>query len=379
MPFYNRFEIYRRMQLERNHFNVNLGDTIYSDTEVAPGIPLARTVAQKWGKYRQNLALPNLQNLRNSGTLYSHWDDHEFINDFSKAEHGLAIYASGVKAFRDYQPVTYSGINGLYRSFRWGRNLEVFFLDERSFRSAKASAGGTCNASTGEPDLAPTAPQSSRNLFGVLAPSLNDPPPPGCVARINDPSRTMLGARQYAAFTGAVSRSTARFKVVMNETPIQQFYALPYDRWEGYETERRRLITFLRTRVKNVLFLTTDTHGNLVNDVHLQTLEPGGPDDAKGIVDFVTGPVATKTFSREIGEEINNPAAGGLVTGLFFLRPPPDGVGMRCASTDVYSYMEVSVSFFRVTITPKDRFGRLVRQPQAQNRACGPFTLPYRP
>ena len=25
----------------------------------------------------------------------------------------------------------------------------------------------------------------------------------------------------------------------MNELPIQQFYANPYDRWEGYEAERQ--------------------------------------------------------------------------------------------------------------------------------------------
>ena len=44
----------------------------------------------------------------------------------------------------------------------------------------------------------------------------------------------MLGARQYAAFTKAIRASTATWKVVVNEVPIQQFYALPYDRWEGY-------------------------------------------------------------------------------------------------------------------------------------------------
>ena len=63
----------------------------------------------------------------------------------------------------------------------------------------------------------------------------------------------------------------------MNETPIQQFYALPYDRWEGYEAERTTLLAFLQRKVRNVVFLTTDTHANMVNDARLQTLEPGGP------------------------------------------------------------------------------------------------------
>jgi phosphodiesterase/alkaline phosphatase D-like protein len=34
--------------------------------------------------------------------------------------------------------MTSSSATGLYRTFRWGRNLELFFLEERSFRSAKA-------------------------------------------------------------------------------------------------------------------------------------------------------------------------------------------------------------------------------------------------
>src|SRR5215208_4440826 len=33
-PFWNNFEIYARMAREKNAFNVNFGDTIYSDTEV---------------------------------------------------------------------------------------------------------------------------------------------------------------------------------------------------------------------------------------------------------------------------------------------------------------------------------------------------------
>ena len=83
-----------------------------------------------------------------------------------------------------------------------------------------------------------------------------------CLDRIRDPSRTMLGERQYARFTAAIAAATATFKVVVNEVPIQQFYALPYDRWEGYEAERLKLIHFLQANVRNVVFLTTDTHAN---------------------------------------------------------------------------------------------------------------------
>ena len=108
----------------------------------------------------------------------------------------------------------------------------------------------------------------------------------------------MLGARQYAAFTKAIKASTATWKVIVNEVPIQQFYALPYDRWEGYAAERERLLAFLKANVKNVVFLTTDTHANLVNEVRSKTLS--GAPESYGIWEVVTGPVATNTFAKEI-------------------------------------------------------------------------------
>ena len=120
-------------------FNVLLGDVIYSDT-ILRGFPHAVTVRAKWAKYRQNLAYPHFRRLRDNTGLYSHWDDHEFINDFSVPEHGRRLYVRGERAFRDYDPVTYTRRTGIYRSFRWGANLEIFLPDLRSFRSAGAGA-----------------------------------------------------------------------------------------------------------------------------------------------------------------------------------------------------------------------------------------------
>lgn len=364
---YNVFQVYGRMAGERNHFNINLGDTIYSDSEVG-GVPPALTVPAKWGKYRQNLSYGHLRNLRRATGLYSHWDDHEFVNDFSRAEHGAAVYRAGVTAFRDYAPVSYSSRDGLYRTFRWGKHLELFFLDERSFRSAKVATA--CGA-----DLAPTAPQPVRNAFAALVPSLASPVAPGCLAAIADPSRTMLGARQYASFTRAVRASTATWKVVVNEVPIQQFYALPYDRWEGYAAERDRLLRFLQANVKNVLFLTTDTHANFVNEVRLSTLEPGGP-VGTGMWEVVTGPVATNTQNAEVDEVLGRAGMGSAIVALFYKPAPPRGVGMACASANVYSYAEVEVTGAAITVTPKDLTGKLVRE--ETGAACGPFTVTAR-
>ncbi|HEX8116574.1 MAG TPA: alkaline phosphatase D family protein, partial [Pyrinomonadaceae bacterium] len=382
-PFWNDFGVYRRMAIEKNDFNVNFGDTIYSDTEVGstmdngkfvPGAPTALGVASKWRRYRLNLRQRNLRLLRRSTGVYNHWDDHEFVNDFSVPEMGSGLYRRSVRAFRDYQPVSFTSRDGLYRSFRWGRNLELFFLDERSFRDAKASSGGTCdNPQSGEPDLAPTLPQSKRQTFAVLVPALGQPVSQACLDRIRDPHRTFLGKRQYSEFTHAVAHSHATFKIVVNETPIQQFYALPYDRWEGYEGERRRLLRFLRDHVRNVLFLTTDTHGNLVNTARVKTFaEEGGPEES-GIFEEVVGPVATKTFKKEINDATGNQSSGDAIVAAFFKPPPPNGVGMQCAAIDVFSYSEVRVTSKSVTLTPKDIRGRPVQE--ESGAPCGPFTI----
>jgi phosphodiesterase/alkaline phosphatase D-like protein len=385
-PFYNTFQIYKQMAKEGNDFNVNFGDTIYSDTEVGstvqggtfvPAQPTARTVAAKWAKYKQNLKLKNLQTVRAATGMYNHWDDHEFINDFTPPENGTQIYNAGVTAFRSYMPVTYSQQKGIYRSFKWGKNAEVFFLDERSFRSPKAD-DACINPDTNAPDLAPTAPQRVRNTFAIVTPSLARPVPQSCLDAINNPNSTMLGPDQYARFTAAVKASTAKFKIVMNEVPIQQFYALPYDRWEGYAAERTKLLTFLKDNVKNVVFLTTDTHANLYNDARFSTFPEenngGGPVDS-GINEMVTGPVATMTFTKEINGAAGRNDAGDLVTAAFFKPPPPDGVGMKCASTDVFSYSEVKVTSSAVTITPKDINGKLVHEKGSGAPPCGPFTI----
>ena len=384
-PFWNNGEVLARMKAERNHFNVMLGDTIYSDSEVPGRLnPIALSVKQKWAKYKVNLGNRSLQALRRSTAFYSHWDDHEFVNDFSPAENsfdnnvnvnGRTLYDRGQKAFRDYAPVSWSRRNGLYRTVRWGRNLEVFFLDQRSFRSANADANGVCNnPQTGSPDVAPTAPQTTRNLFALVTPSLAEPVSQACLDTIRSPNRTYLGARQLARFLKDVKSSTARFKVIMNELPIQQYYVLPYDRWEGFEAERQRVLTELQG-VKNVIFLSTDVHATLVNDARFQTLESGGAKNS-GIMDVTVGPVATANYGLEIDTTTGSQGSGALVDSAFFTPPPPGGIGMQCSILDQFSYGEVTVTGSRLTVTPKDKDGK----PQMDGATpCGPFVLNYTP
>jgi alkaline phosphatase D len=384
-PYWNDGGVLRRMKAEKNAFNIMLGDSIYSDSEVPGKLnPIALSVKQKWAKYKINLRNRSLQALRGSAGFYSQWDDHEFVNDFSPKENsfdnnvnvpGTTLYKRSARAFRDYAPVHWTKRTGLYRSFRWGKNLQVFFLDERSFRSANADANHVCdNPQSHSPDLAPTAPQTTRTLFSAVTPSLAAPVSQECLDTINSPNRTFLGARQLAAFKKTVSKSTARFKVIMNEMPIQQYYILPYDRWEGFAFERAQLLRYLQQNVKNVVFLTTDVHATMINDARFKTLESGGPENS-GIMDVTVGPVATANFGLEIDQVTGAPQSYQAVDGAFLTPPPPGGVGMKCSVLDKFSYGQVKATSKALTITPKDIDGN----PQMDNGLPCQVTLPYVP
>ena len=301
------------MAAERNDFNINLGDTIYSDSELG-GEP-ALTLAAKWAKYRLGLSPPNLRALRAGSGLYSHWDDHEFVNDFAtRTEHGDPLYATGVKAFMDYTPVSYTRENGLYRTFRWGRHLELFFLDERSFRSGKVNAA--CGG-----DLAPTAPKPVRDAFAALVPALASPVAQSprrdrrprlarCSARParglppRDPclERDVQGDRQRGA-AAAVLRAAVR--------PLG-----------GVRRRSRAPAGCHRRRAER----HRPDHGCACEpDRRDPTADTEGPPLGTGVWEVVTGPAATRTYAKEIDQSLESIGLGDFVTSVFLKPAPPRG------------------------------------------------------
>jgi alkaline phosphatase D len=396
-PFWNDFEVMRRMAKEGNDFNILLGDTIYSDSEV-PGSTaeqIALTVKRKWARYRLGLKQANHRMLRGSTGLYSSWDDHEFINDFARGMNaftaslgfdvafpGETLFARGKRAFLDYTPAKFKQSTGLYRSVRWGRNAELFFLDSRSFRSNTADYQGVCdNPQTGEPDFFPTAPQSYRDQFALLRPDLAEPVSQQCIDTINDPNRTMLGATQLQKLESALAKSGARWKIIVNPLTIQQYYVDPYDDWEGYEAERRKLVDFIRANVKNAVFLSTDVHSDFVNDIRFKTLDSGpGANERTGIMDVATGPIATATFATEI-DNASFAGASGVLYSRLFKPQPPNGVGMQCAALDRYSYMEVKATAKQLRIDLRDIKRAPVQETALGNAVatCPPIVLNAQP
>ncbi|MBI3635672.1 MAG: alkaline phosphatase D family protein [Candidatus Rokubacteria bacterium] len=193
---------------------------------------VARTVEEYRAKHRYNREDPAAGAFYRRVPVFAIWDDHEVFNDFSGPTHPRT--AIGRRAFLDYWPLTPPAEDPvrLYRRFQWGRLLEVFILDTRSYRSPNA-----------EPD---------------------------------GPGKTMLGRAQREWLVNALAASPATWKIVVTSVPLSvptgrpdardswtgvSAFGLPLENATGFAVERDRLLRLLRDRgVKNLVFLAADVH-----------------------------------------------------------------------------------------------------------------------
>lgn len=187
-----------------------------------------------WRHWRYNRADTHVQGFLREVPMYSQWDNHEVIGAFGSAwastpvapsrEGFPNLVAAGRDAFFHYSPIDRSPDepNRIYRSFRWGRDLEVFFLDQRSYRSRD--------------DL----------------------------ADVPENAKTMLGEAQLEWLKQGLIDSSATWKVVSLTSPLS---VRSSDDWAngaspfGFERELLELLGFLdEHRVRNLVFVVADLH-----------------------------------------------------------------------------------------------------------------------
>jgi alkaline phosphatase D len=221
---YQPFTIMDAIRANQPNFFVHLGDTIYADRNGT-----ATQLPEFWSKYRDNRDDAASQRLFAETSVYVVWDDHEVADNY-EGFHPLA--ATGRRAFFDYWPVRRNPqeADRLYRSFRWGKMMELFLLDARQYRD---HAHGT-----------------------------------------------MLGPAQKEWLLGALASSTALFKCIVTSVP---FYGGGRDRWDGYPRERAEVVQWISDKkIKNVFFIAADLHYAAVERL------PGH----LGLKEIVTGPMA---------------------------------------------------------------------------------------
>lgn len=283
-------------------FFVGLGDTIYADvpSPAFPG-PQARTLDEFRTRhaevYGTRYGLHTLADLRAATSVFATIDDHEVTNDFAGAAppasspvfqgdpapliNDTVLFDNGLQAFVEYNPlraVTYpadleprmAGEYRLYRAVTWGDDAALLLLDTRSFR---------------DPPL-PVPNDLVSNPVAAL----------GFVQQTYTEGRTLLGQPQFDALTADLLAAEAAgvvWKFVMVPEPIQNLGVLAAsDRFEGYAWERARLLRFIvQNGIRNVVFVSADIHGSLVNELVYRE-SPLGERVAVPAFDISTGPVA---------------------------------------------------------------------------------------
>ncbi len=209
------------------------------------------------------------------------------------------FYNNGIQAFQEYNPIrneTYgatgdartAGEVKLYRNQTFGSDAALMMLDARSFR---------------DKELADANPLSQASVGGLLANSF-------------DPSRTMLGKQQVADLKAdllSAEQNNVTWKFVAVPEPIQNLGVVGAgDRFEGYAAERTEILKFIDdNKIDNVVFLSADIHGTLVNNLTYQ-LTPFGEKKATNAFEITTGSVA---YDAPFGPTVAQLAAAvGLLT-----------------------------------------------------------------
>src|SRR5262245_4501196 len=189
-----------------------------------------------------------------------------------------------------------------------GRERETTALTARPTSTAPRATATTRRCS-----WSPSAPSATRSSRTPTRPM---PPTSGAsLAQSFDPSRTMLGRPQLERLEHDLleaDKDGVLWKFVMVPEPIQNLGPLAAaDRYEGYAAERNELLKFIDDHdIDNVVFVTADIHGTLVNNLTYQT-SLGGPQIALDAWEISTGAVA---FSPTLGPTVVGAAlAGGFL------------------------------------------------------------------
>ena len=171
----NGHKIYAEMRKLAPDFFVHTGDIVYFDRER----PWAVNAEQARHKWHRMFALPFQRDFHNHTTSYFLRDDHETWQDdawptLQNNKMGDLTYADGVEIF--FEQVPGPDREKPWRTVRWGRDLQIWLVEGRDFRSANTDPDG--------------------------------------------PEKTIWGAEQKAWFKKTVEESDATFRVLISPTPV---------------------------------------------------------------------------------------------------------------------------------------------------------------
>jgi alkaline phosphatase D len=323
-PDFGGMKIYESMRRLSPDFFIHSGDTIYADNIIQADVKLddgaiwknlvtpekskvAETLDEFRGNYRYNLLDENVRRFNADTPTLAQWDDHEVRNNWYPGQmlddpkyqvKSIDLLAARARrAFLDYLPLRFSPDDPerIYRAYNYGPSLEVFMLDERSYRGPN---------------------------------TLNDQ------TTLNDESQ-FLASAQMRWLKARLAASRATWKVMASDMPIglivrdgKNFEAFANGNGPalGRELELAELLRFIRQRrIRNVIWITADVH---YAAAHYYDPARAQFTDFLPFWEFVAGPLNAGTFGPGTMDNTFGPQVKftGIPPGMKQNRPPSAGL-----------------------------------------------------
>ncbi len=323
-PAFGGMKIYETMRKLKPQFFIHCGDTIYADGPIQSEVKLddgsiwqnittpekskvAETLNEFRGNYTYNLLDENVRRFNAEVPLLMQWDDHEVTNNWYPTEilddsrytvKSVALLARrGKQAFLEYSPLRSEYVNAdrIYRSFNYGKLLDIFMIDMRSYRAANSPNRQTV--------------QSEETVF--------------------------LGNQQIKWLKQQLKQSKATWKIISSDMPIGLLVRDGATDFEnlangdgpalGRELEIADLLKFIKQQqIKNVVWLTADVH---YAAAHYYDPSKAQFQNFNGFWEFVAGPLNSGTFGPNSLDNTFGPQVKyvSIPTGLKANRPPSEG------------------------------------------------------
>jgi len=322
------YRVYEAMRRFEPDFLVHSGDQIYADAPILPEVKLddgswwknivtpakdrvAETLDDFRGNFAYNFLDANKRRFCAEVPMLVQWDDHETrnnwypgqrIDDPKYGERDASLLSTRAKrAMFEYNAMRFdeSDPARVYRAFRMGPLLDVFMLDERSYRGANSP---------------------NRQASGADA--------------------DFLGPAQMRWLERALLASRATWKLIASDMPLSIVVADPqvgpqrtFEAWanaddgapSGRELEVAALLGFIkRHRIENVVWVTADVHYASATQYRPELARYT---DFEPFWEFVGGPLHAGTFGPNALDRTFGPDVKfvSIPADLKQNRPPSDG------------------------------------------------------
>lgn len=337
------------MRRHRPDFFLHSGDTAYADGPIRPEVALAdgriwknvttpekakvaETLEEFRAAHKYNFLDDNLRAFNAEVPIFVQWDDHEVVNNWSASKELPAAYkvrdidllaARAAHAFHEMYPIRKSLVEPgrIYRTLHYGPHLDVFMLDERSYRG-------------------PNGP-NQQTEYG--------------------PDAWFLGRDQLYWLKQALMNSRATWKVIASDMPLSLIvYDDAFNRKgseavaqgdgppRGRELEIADLLRFMKTAgIVNTVWLTADVH---YTAAHHYNPDKAQFQDFEPFWEFVSGPLHAGTFGPN---ELDNTFGPEV---KFMKAPPPGQVNLPpSAGMQFFGHVRIEGATGQMTVTLRDR------------------------